>query len=294
MNNTSEEDDIKTVQYFQLYWYDYIGTLLHNDTSVELTSPRMLINDVISEILYNKLKNKDNLTYFKNQLSNWNKRDSIFHSISGTDIQNALQYYFVEKKHRMLLEICRKILYDLDDNNYFNKLFDSLIRYLKDHVNLTIEVKEQIRLFVRLIVAEFVYKGYDLADIHSLAHDIPDVVIIQGGMVAAAPDKYFEISRLQFSSDQEYHDAVSIRIHKRSIKEILQPIFDRYHSEPFDAHLIIPLSYIKGVSEVNIAGVTIYSPKVRRFIKDENSVEKETPFLNLFANLAILGCISKP
>ena len=82
-NNTHIEDNNKSIQYFQLYWHSYIAALLENGgTSVELTSPRMLINDVISEVLYNKLKNKDNLNYFKEQLSNWYKKDSVFNSIS--------------------------------------------------------------------------------------------------------------------------------------------------------------------------------------------------------------------
>lgn len=287
-NNTNIEDNNKSIQYFQLYWHTYIASLLENDgTSVELTSPRMLINDVISEVLYNKLKNKDNLNYFKEQLSNWYKKDSVFNSISGIDIQNALQHFFVEKKQRMLLEICRKIQRDLDDNNYFDRLFDDFVDFLCNHSDVNIDIKEKIRLYTQLIIAEFVIKGYDLKDIHSLAYNIPNVIRVQGGEIIAAPDEYFEISRSQYSSDQEYYTAVTARINQRSIKEILLPITERYHLEPFDAHLIVPLSYIKGVNEINIAGVTIYSPKVRRFINEENDIEKETTFLNLYAAIPI-------
>ena len=143
-NNTNIEDNNKLIQYFQLYWHTYIASLLENDgTSVELTSPRMLINDVISEVLYNKLKNKDNLNYFKEQLSNWYKKDSVFNSISGIDIQNALQHFFVEKKQRMLLEICRKIQRDLDDNNYFDRLFDDFVDFLCNHSDVNIDIKEK-------------------------------------------------------------------------------------------------------------------------------------------------------
>ena len=98
--------------------------------------------------------------------------------------------------------------------------FDDFVDFLCNHSDVNIDIKEKIRLYTQLIIAEFVIKGYDLKDIHSLAYNT-NVIRVQGGEIIAAPDKYFEISRSQYSSDQEYYTAVTARINQRSIKEIL-------------------------------------------------------------------------
>ena len=57
--NLIEKGCKKLVEYFQIYWVDYVASLLDGDNLDEhLESPRMLLNDIILEIVYNKFKNK--------------------------------------------------------------------------------------------------------------------------------------------------------------------------------------------------------------------------------------------
>lgn len=280
----------RLIEYFQLYWVDYIASLMEGDNVDEhLESPRMLLNDIIAEIVYNKFKNNENVQYFKNELSKWYNKDIALKSISGTDIQNALKYHFHEKHQKILLEICKKILVDLDRGNYVDQLFDVLLNRLESCQEITNKSKEYIRTYTKLIIAEFVSKGYDLHDIQDYSYDIHGVIIVAGGKVISAPDTYFEINKEQFSSEELYFNAVSNRILQRSNAEILTSIKQRYYEKPIDAHIIMGLSYIKGVNEVNIGDVTIYSPAVKRFVKTLEGcpIEKESRYQNLCAAVPI-------
>ena len=277
------------VQYFQVYWTDYIKTLLEKgDIDVRLDSPRMLLIEIITEISYNKFNNKDNIKYFKDELGYWYDADDALKAIAAIDVQNALGY-FDKSKQRILLELCRKIIAELDEKHYVDSLIDGLTQYIENHTEITLEVKKKIRLYTQLIVAEFVSKGYDLEDIQQYSQELPEVVIIEGGEIVVAPDKFMDLQRGQFASKELYHEAVRQRIDHRSVAEIIQPLKERYNQPPMDAHLLMSLSYLKGVDEVCIDGVTIYSPKVRRFVDDEDlcTIEKETDFEKLCAAIPI-------
>ena len=277
------------VQYFQVYWTDYIKTLLEKDNIDErLDSPRMLLIEIITEITYNKFNNKDNINYFKQQLGKWYAEDESLKVIAATDVQNTFEY-FDKSKQKILLELCKKIIAELDEKHYVDNLIDGLTHYIEIHTEITPDVKKKIRLYTQLIVAEFVSKGYDLEDIQLYSQDLQEVVIVEGGEVVLAPDKFMDIRREQFATEKLYHEAVMKRIDQRSAAEIIQPLKEYYYQPPMDAHLLMSLSYLKGVDEVCIDGVTIYSPKVRRFVDDvfQCSIEKETGFEKLCAAIPI-------
>ena len=67
MHNNSDIQIMKPVEYYQLYWTDYVSTLVSKDyDDVHLDSPRMLLNEIISEIQYNQFKNKENIDFLHN------------------------------------------------------------------------------------------------------------------------------------------------------------------------------------------------------------------------------------
>lgn len=281
---------MKPIEYFQLYWSDFVSALVSKDyDDVHLDSPRMLLNEIISEIQYNKFKNKENIAYFRNTLSDWNKQDEIFKSIVGPEVTNALNHYFNAERQKILMEICYHIIKELDENNYVDKLIDGLQHCIENNEELTLDARQIIRHYAQLLVAEFVSKGYDLQDIRETSYDIPGVIRVAGGDVVQAPDDFFDINRKQYSSEEEYYEAVRERIERRSTVEMIQPIRDWYHREPKDAYLLMSISSIKGVKEVNIGDVIIYSPNIRKFVntKYRCSLEEESGYPKLCAAIPV-------
>ena len=116
MHNNSDIQIMKPVEYYQLYWTDYVSTLVSKDyDDVHLDSPRMLLNEIISEIQYNQFKNKENIDYFRHALSEWIKKDDVLKSIAGLEVTNALSHYFNPQKQKMLIEVCYHIIKKLDE-----------------------------------------------------------------------------------------------------------------------------------------------------------------------------------
>lgn len=281
---------MKPVEYFQRYWSDYVSTMVSkNDDDVHLDSPRMLLYEIISEIQYNKFKNKENIDYFRQALSDWVKQDAVLRSIAGTEITNALSRYFNAQKQKMLMEVCHHIIRKLEENNYVDRLIDGLQQCIEANEELTYDVRTIIRQYTQLIVAEFVSKGYDLQDIRETAYDITGVIRVGGGEVAQAPDCFFDIDIKQYPSKPAYYEAVRERIAHRTIEEMLQPIRDWYHREPKDAYLLMSISSIKGIKDVSIGDVIIYSPNVRKFVntKYRCELEEESDYPKLCAAIPV-------
>lgn len=288
--DNSDISMMKPIEYFQLYWMDYVSTLVKKEyDEVHLDSPRMLLNEIISEIQYNQFKNKENIDYFRNTLSGWNKQDAVFKSIAGTEVTKALSHYFNPQKQKMLMEVCYHIIKKLDENNYVDKLIDGLQHCIEANAELTLDNRKIIRQYVQLIVAEFVSKGYDLQDIRETSYDIPGVIRVAGGDVVQAPDAFIDINKAQYPSKEAYFEAVRERIKRRDIAEMIQPIRDWYHREPKDAYLLMSISSIKGVKEVCIGDVIIYSPYVRKFVntKYRCSLEEESDYPKLCAAIPV-------
>lgn len=278
------------LQYFKLYWSDYVAALLDSDNiNVRLDSPRRLFHEIMSEIQYNHFKNADNIAYFHRQLSEWYKKDPVLKSLAGVDIQNALAHHFKEKQQQILFEICKKTVETLDEKNYTDQLFDKLTKFLEDNAEVNKKTKESIRIYTQLIIAEFASKGYDLNDIKDLARDIPGVIRVAGGEVVSAPDTFFELRRDQYDSRETYLDAVRNRFENRNVSESIIHIREEFHKEPVDAKLIIRLSYIRGINEVSIDDVVIYSPAVKKYITQPSlsDVEKMTPIQSLCAAIPV-------
>lgn len=290
MHNNSDIQIMKPVEYYQLYWTDYVSTLVSKDyDDVHLDSPRMLLNEIISEIQYNQFKNKENIDYFRHALSEWIKKDDVLKSIAGLEVTNALSHYFNPQKQKMLIEVCYHIIKKLDENHYVDKLIDSLQHCIETNAELTLDVRKIIRQYTQLIVAEFVSKGYDLQDIRNSSFDIPHVFQIDDGKVDEAPDEFMDIRKEQYPSQEEYYESVRKRIEQRSVAEIIQLIRDSYHREPKDAYLLMSISSIKGVKEVCIGDVIIYSPNVRKFVntKYRCSLEEESDYPRLCAAIPV-------
>ena len=274
------------VQYFQWYWTDYIDTLLdQSNVEVRIDSPRILLHEIISEIEYNKFQNPKNIEYFHKQFQVWYKTDPLLKSITGTVVQNALKKYFTQQNQRLLLEACHIILAKLDGSGYAELLMNQLTKFLEENSDISKETKSTIRFYTQLIVAEFISKGFDLQDIRTCAYDIPGVIRIEGGDVEKAPDDFFEINRYQYTSEQAYYEAVRNRIEHRNVKEMLLPMRERYNIQPQEAYVLVRLSFIRGISEVCIDGVTIYSLRVRHFLREDlrDFFEKEDIHEKLYA-----------
>ncbi len=114
---------IKTpIEYWDKYWRYFTDKIGEKDNyEFTLESPRFLIDNIISEIEYNDLKNKDNSKLFRTQLSEWDKKDVVFKKLFHNKV-TILQQKWGDSIYKYILSICKQINTELNKGTYFDDL----------------------------------------------------------------------------------------------------------------------------------------------------------------------------
>lgn len=268
------------VEYWDKYWDYFTGKLSKKDNyEVTVDSPRFLIDNIISEIEYNNLKNKNNSRLFKAQLGEWNKKDFVFNKLFHNKVVLLLQNWD-ESRDQYILSICKEINTELNKGTYFDDLVEHLTNIISTAKSLDYNTKKEINKYTDLIISEFIANGFIIDDIKSLQHDISDVIIDASGTVIAAPDKYKKLERKDYENEDLYYKAIKNYIENRTIEERISILKDYYHIEPRDCFVLFRLKGIKGDIDCMIDDVNIYAPHLKKYIKDTPSlsrIEQTTP-----------------
>ena len=262
------------IEYWDKYWTHFTESLEEKDNyNVTLDSPRFLIENIISEIKYNNLKNKENGTLFRAQLSDWDKKEIVFNKLFHNKVA-LLQQKWGENTSQYLLSICEKINTEFIKGAYFDGLIDHLIKIISEANSIEYNIKKEINLYTGLIVAEFIASGFVINDIKSASHNIPDIIMDTHENVVAAPDSYKEFNREDYESEELYYTAIKEYIENRNIKERISVLKDYYHIEPKECFVLFRLQGLKGDIDQMIDDINIYAPHLKQYITEKPSLSK--------------------
>lgn len=266
--------------YWLHYWRHCIEKLTDKDNvSFRILGPRMLIRDLVDELEGHGLSNQENISYFRSQLSVLDKKDVIFKTLCHPMVACLLQRLGDKTNRESSILLCRRILNTLVVKHYFTLLVDWLAKNINEAVKNDFDSRKKINDITHLVIAEFVAEGFVLEEIKKYATDIPNVAIAEGGVVMAAPEEYENLKESDFTSQEEYYEAVSDFIKNRDVFQCLDVLKYHYYADPQDAFFIVRLKGLKGQIDDHIGDINIYSPKVRRYITTEYSlsdIEKVT------------------
>lgn len=281
------------LEYFQIYWDEYIYDLLDSSNSeIRMQSPRMLIHEIISEITYHHFKNTENIAYFKAKLGEWLKKDRIFKELFQQDV--ILSFSYFDSQHSLLLkELFIGILRRFNIERYFEKIFWDFVKFMEESPSLTYDNKQRINEYINLIIAEFKSEGFALEDIKGLPTQIENIAIEAGGHIIAAPDSFYELQESDFETKELYYNAIAKRIERRTISECLQGIINKFYCTPQEGFMLIRLTGLKGEIDTTIDGVHIYSPRNHKYITEEaiSDIEKlnDKEYLNAAIPIESVG-----
>ncbi len=294
INNEFINQGDTPLRYFQLYWKEYIDDLLDEGNSiVRLEGPRLLLNDILSEIIYNRLRNEDNIKYYKMKLGEWLKKDVTFKRLFGKDIEFSFKYF--SKQYILVLEKqFTKIIRDFPNKRYFEELFNECIDFIETNPVLTYDNRIRINHYIELLVAEFQSEGFALGDLASLATETNGLVLDVDEEIVDAPKEYFNLKHSDYSNKEAYYNAVKTRYKNRSIKEQLQAIIEKFYATPIEGHMIIRLKGLKGDVDVMIDDVHIYSPRRKKYISesvilDIEKINDEEDYVNAAIPIDYIG-----
>lgn len=266
---------VKTpIEYWDKYWRYFTEKIGEKDNyEFTLDSPRFLIDNIISEIEYNGLKNKDNSKIFRAQLGEWNKKDAVFNKLFHNKVA-ILQQKWSDSTYKYILSICKQIKAEFNTGIYFDRLLEQLVSTINDAQTLGYDTKKEINKYTELIISEFIANGFDIDDIKSIPHDIPDIIRIESGAVHIAPSSYKGLNRNDYDTEESYYKAIEDYIENRSAEERISVLRDYYYIEPKDCFVLFRLTGIKGDIDCMIDDINIYAPHLKQYISETPTLSK--------------------
>lgn len=265
---------VKTpIEYWCRYWRHYIERLEDKkEHDVGLVGPRLVLENVMSEVIYNNLSNEKNAKFYGEEINHWNKRDAAFNELYGDKVKLLYDKYCATYKDYVLV-VCQDIIEDMNKGSYFDTLTLCLINELKKE-SVDYETKESINIYTELIITEFVSCGFSLNSIQSIQSHPHDIFIIEGGDIIAAPSTYRELKRDNYNNSEEYYNAIRLRLDRRTIEERIDEIKGYFHNEESDYTVLVAISGIKNDIDVTIGGINLYSPTKKKYIKEEHALSE--------------------
>lgn len=263
------------LSYWQHYWSHCLEKLADKDNvSFKMLGPRMLMQDIIDEIEGHGLSNPDNIDYFKRQIGELDKKDEVFRYLCHPMVACLLQRLGDKTNRDSSILLCKKILNRLAVKRYFTLLVDWLAEAIDNTAESNYESRKKINEITHLVISEFIAEGFVPDEIKRYATDIPGVAIAEGGVVLVAPTEFDSLKAADFESEEEYYKAVYERIKNRNAHQSLEVLKYYYYITPREAFFIVRLNGLKGQIDDHIGDINIYSPKVKRYIKDGHSLSK--------------------
>lgn len=284
---------VKTpIEYWDKYWRYFTEKIGDkNNYEFSLDCPRFLIDNIISEIEYHDLKNKDNRELFRNQLNEWDKRDVVFNKLFHNKVA-LIQEKWDSSTSKYILSICKQINTKLNKGIYFDGLLEQLVSALIDAQTLGYDTKKEINKYTELIISEFIANGFvieDIQSIDSIQDRILGIIRDESGAVLRAPSSCKGLNGNDFDTKESYYKAIEDYIGNRSAKEKISVLRDYYYTEPKDCFVLFRLTGIKGDIDCMIDDINIYAPHLKQYIAETPTSSKieQTTSKRKYINAAI-------
>lgn len=237
-----------------------------DNVSFKIMGPRMLVQDLVDELEGQGLANRENIDFFMRHLSGMDKTDEVFRSLCHPIVACLLQRLENKGNCESSILLCKKILGVLVEKKYFTLLVDWLAKTIDETTVSDYGSRKRINEITHLVIAAFAAEGFAYDEIKRYAIDVPGVAIQEGGCVIAAPTEFEKLKLSDFSSEEEYHEAVGEYIRNRSVYQCLDVLKYYYDAPSRDAYFLVRLNGLKGQVDDYIGDINIYSPKKRRYV----------------------------
>lgn len=265
----------ESIQYWKEYWIHHANQLCNsNDYYVTINSPHSLIDNIISEIEYNGLKNKENRVLFKKQLGEWKSNERVFSSLFGDKVKLLLERFDDPSCIQYLLLICGQIKDALINGKYLEALLDHLADIINNSTSLNYENKNEISKYTDLVIAEFIINGIVAEDLTGIIRDIEALGLA-------------DLNPIDYENEEKYYKALKEHLENRTIYQEINVVRKYYKIKPEQCFVLVRLEGIKGEIDIYIDDINIYSPYLKQYIVerkyscDIEKISDERKFVNV-------------
>lgn len=274
MNNIENRID-----FWRDFWSDLIDNFLKKSFGLTLYNPHILIDNIITEIEENGLKNPDNKKLFYSKLSEYLSIDPVINKRIKSKFQ-LLRRTLNSERIGYSLELCKEIKGLFKDGLYFDTALDQLINLLNTDKEVDLEFVNSVNYLSQGIIVEFIKKTYDLEDIKKFIINIFDnYTIVHDSILSTTfphgidPENYNDDNG-EFKRE-EFNKTVIDIITNLSANERINKLAYYYHKEKIKAYYIFQVEGLKGEIDKTIGSVTFYSLNKRQFITQKKDFDFE-------------------
>lgn len=244
------------VDYWHHYWRHRVNEVKNAfQFGSRIESPRFVLESIVTEIESVDTVNPSVYESFKCELQSWSK-DSVFKSLFNSEIGKLFKEW---NCYVIVLSLCKSILHKMNNGDYYKAVSNKLIEALKDDNPFSFNNKIKIRTYTDALIAELLAKGYSLEDIENVIYH-PGVVMTEFEKVIIAEEGICGFSTKDYSSTEQYCDALTQYFKNLSIDKIVKILDLHYYKEPIDSYVLIRLNGIQGKNiKFSADGIIIYS-----------------------------------
>lgn len=275
------------ISFWQNLWEDLIETFLKDSYGLNLYSPHILIDDIITEIEENQFKSKENKAFFYSKIDEYSKNDIVITSYFKSDFQ-ILRRIFNTNRKGYILETTNQIKRQFKSGLYFDKLIDQII---------TIVNKEKIEdNFIQTLtycsqglIVELLKKSYDIEDIKSFLANIFDKYTIDKENILRTNFPHSVDRELYKNEDgslnrDTYNNKVISFIKELTTESRIRTLDYYYYKQKEPASYIFVVEGLTGKNRFRIGDVTFYSINEKRYASNVDGEFEKYDFEDLQKN----------
>lgn len=274
LDSLKEEEITESLKYFSVYWEYFCYTLKNPDVYTYEISPHYIIQEIISEIKTNGIKNSENFKLFANQIESFLQQKQLF-SDELYSLWIILHEKIItqEKDKFILLHIAETILEKFKSKDYKTLLFNELYAEL---VQSTTVNKDKIKALTGNLIFECLFSGFSLSFIEKLLRDIFSGYSIQiigseNHFVTSYPLKYKSNS----DDNEEYIRNASIEMDNLNLSVRMNRLLEIITSTEQDYYFIFYIEGLNFEDTLSFIDIVFYNPNKESMVVDNFDPEKD-------------------
>ena len=255
-------------------WDDLMNNFLKTSFGLNLYNPHILIDDIITEIEENGLKNNNNNKFFYSKLSEYIKTDLIIKKKLISEFK-ILRKNFNTKRIGLILESCKDIQEQFRKGLYFDSLLELIIETLTIDEEISDDFVSTINYLTQGIIVELIKKSYVIEDIKTFLKNIFDDYSfarddrLHTNFPHNIDSKQYNNTNGDFDRERYNKDVIEYFQNLTIVDRILKLSYYYYKTKE-KAFYIFVVEGFKGNIEVSVGDVTFYSLNKKRFVTESH------------------------
>ncbi|BAU29279.1 hypothetical protein DFP93_11688 [Aneurinibacillus soli] len=263
------------IKYWIDIWGELIGNLNLNSYGLSLINPQTIVNDIIDEIVSNKMRNKENKSYFLKQINRFLDEDEIIKRIYEIEFK-VIRDYLNSDKNEYLISVCKRIREFFTEGSYLKETY-KLLKSILLSKEVTDSSYERILCLSQSLIVELMLKGFDLKNIKQMPVNIFKKYILHGKYIITDYPHNLDIG--EFESEDDYTNSIKNKMDNLSVEERLTDFENYFEKESVDMLVIFQIEGLIAYEGFTCGEVHFYSPRVDKYISQpEEAKDREIFF----------------